>query len=411
LASGSFAFENEVSMSTARRTNPPPPLDEMSPAQFRKRVKDLRQRYPAMTDPVKKGQFESWEEVVDLFQNFDGGLVENGSSAKLAQRRKRPHRAIPVRKAVTSNRAPTRSNATSSFSDLVKPGIYEGPPWRLIIPRFKSDEIDYRNAKFRRQKRGVGKCTGSKLKQVSSSFAFGYVLCESARRELRNIQQNPEDARILWHASAEHSQASLAFWFGADPSNAQMSRMLHKIEDMLAEWAMAFCAGFRNILPVYIRCKSRNSGRETNMARHVVKNTIELMPRYFDTSQARQDTTLLHEMGHRCKSLLKPRDERHSLCFGGWNSDENMCYRDTDRIRTHNSLYRAGNPRALAMAATAGDASARKALLNNIDNYVCYMWNRYVDHGERVLDVMPPQTKPSKPRPSSGRTTTAPSSG
>lgn len=391
----------------ATRTNPPSDLDEISTNQFRKRVKQLRARYPAMTDPVKKDQFESWADVVDLFENFDGGFVETGAGAQLITRRKRPHRTIPAR--VATRTSPRRSGAAPSFSGRIRPGIYEGPPWRLIRPVFRGAEIDYRDARFRRQKRGVGKCTGNKLKQVTSSFAYGYVLCESARREVRHIMDSGEDARILWHASAEKVEASLGYWFGNDYSLAQMSRMLHKIDDMLTEWSLAFCGGFRNILPVYIRCKSRNSGSAQNMARHTFKNTIELMPRYFNQPKARQDATMLHEMGHRCKSLLKPRDERHDLCIGGWNADQNMCYRDTPTIRTHNSTYRFGNPRVLALEATNGNTSARKTLLNNIDNYVCYMWNRYVDHGERVLEVMAPETKPSRPSAPRGQTSKPPS--
>ena len=396
-------------MSTAQRTNTPLNLETMSEAQFRQRIKDLRERYPAMTDPVKKDQFDSWEDVVDLFQNHDGGIIESSRSARLGQMRKHANRGIAARKPATRQTGPRRANAAPSMSSLVKPGLYEGLPWRQIVPRFKGEEIDYTKARFRRQRVGVGKCTGEKLRQVTSSFAFGYILCESARRSLRHIQENPNDARILWHASARFEEASLAYWFGSDYANAQMSRMLHKIEEILTEWSLAFCGGFRNVLPVFIRCKSTNGvGGEGVMARHLVKNTIELMPRHFNRHQALQNITVLHEMGHRCKSLLKPRDERHELCNGGWNGPENMCYRDSNQIKNYDSLFSDGNPRILATAATGGNTSARKVMLNNIDNYVSYMWNRYLDHGERVLEVMPPQTKPSKPRPPSANASKPP---
>ena len=72
--------------------------------------------------------------------------------------------------------------------------------------------------------------------------------------------------------------------------------MLHKIDDMLTEWSMAFSGGFRDILPVFIRCKSKN-GVGGGPARHIVKNTIELFPRYFDMPPAKQSITMLHEMG------------------------------------------------------------------------------------------------------------------
>lgn len=198
---------------------------------------------------------------------------------------------------------------------------------------------------------------------------------------------------LLWHASDKHEEASLAYWFGADYSPSRTNQVLTKIESVLTEWSLAHCAGFRGLLPVWIRCKSRDNDSATP-ARHLVANTIELFPRYFRMSQRKRWVTMLHEMGHRSTGLLTPRDERHDLCAGGWNRKENMCYRNHNDVDDQtDKRFVGGNPRNLAIAAQGGNKDARKTALNNIDNYVCYMWNRHRDHKDNILYILPPQTK------------------
>jgi hypothetical protein len=60
-------------------------------------------------------------------------------------------------------------------------------------------------------------------------------------------------------------------------------------------------------------------------------------------------------------------------------------------------LFSGGNPRILAEAATRGNGSARTTLINNIDNYLCYMWNRYADRGERTMYLLTEGAKQAKP--------------
>ncbi|MEM7094425.1 MAG: hypothetical protein AAF567_15595 [Actinomycetota bacterium] len=327
------------------------------------------------------------------------------------------------RREAPRSRAPRRTNATAAttaggIAALVEPGFYHGPPWQVLDAEWRGAEIDYRKARFRRKKRGVGKCTGDKLKKVQASYAMAYVMAKSAHDEVRHIIDHGSNPLVLWHGSVHHPEASLAHWFGENYSGAQTSRMLHKIEDMLAEWSTAFEAGFRDILPVYIRCKSADPVFGNPPARHWARNTIELMPDYFDMDRHKRDITMLHEMGHQCKSTFKPRDESHRLCSGGWKRGDDMCYREKadmnvaeddfgNPVKPHDRLFKTGNPRILAQAASRGDVSARKALLNNIDNYVCFMWNRYVDRSEQTLVLLPPKSKPPRPTTAPGK---APSS-
>jgi len=391
--------------------------------EFKARLKARRARGDGPDEALDPEVFDDWEDAADLLKHYRSAEIQTLSRASLAgtraRARPRPRttvktsgktsafakaRKVPARKKATRTapRKKTPTRAALTLSQSVRPGVSLGPPRRFIGYRFITPEVDVRQAKFRRQRVGIGKCTGDKLKDVKRAFANSYMMLECAKIEVRKIRQNPTDARILWHASKEFEEASLSYWFGENYSQRETMTMLHKIDDILTEWSMAYCGGFRDILPVFIRCKSKN-GVGGGPARHLVKNTIELFPRYFNMTRQRQTVTMLHEMGHRCKSLLKPRDERHDLCSGGWNSKENMCYRTVSEIQDDwNDIFTSGNPRILARAATDGNGSAKKTLLNNIDNYVCFMWNRCVDHGEQTLRLLSEGAKQARPK-SSGK--------
>lgn len=329
--------------------------------------------------------------------------LERKAAARDAARKVTPARTGTARRTGGAGAKPARQGTRSKppsvrLSDLVEPGLYHGPPWRAIVYKPTPREVDVSRAVFRRQRHGVGKCTGNKLKAASAAFANAYFLVESARQEVSDLRRNP-DARILWHASLTYPEASLAHWFGADYDGRQMGRMLVKIERILHEWALAFCSGFRDLAPVWIRCKSKN-GVGGGPARHISANMIELFPRYFEMSREKRIVTMLHEMGHRSTSLTKPRDERHDLCNRGWNRKQNMCYREPDQPedRSRDRLFHSGNPRTLAEAAEGGNVSARKAALNNIDNYVSYMWNRDIDRHGHMMQLLEPGAKPPRRR-------------
>ena len=403
-------------------------ISELSPAAFKSLVMELRTKYGGPSEKISREDFESLDDLRDFFKHHDNAEevqitatdmstqiatisrnqaktkhLTNAMAAKLVRQKAKEReqaRKRTLARGRTSPKPKTRqSRRTSSalqFSELVSPGLYTGTdPFQIIDSHPFGPEIDPNAPKFRRQRVAVGKCTGNKLKAVKRAYLAAYCLVEGARREINAILRN-SDARILWHGSVKYEEASLAYWFGANYSPAQMNRMLTKIEGILTEWSLAFCAGFRGLLPVFIRCKSVGAVGDGTLGRHWVKNTIELTPAYFNLSRNQQTITLLHEMGHRSTALLKPRDERHDLCSGGWNRKENMCYRDRGDVDEDRKLFKGGNPRRLAEAAENGNTDARRTALNNIDNYVCYMWNRQRDHGLNLMYLLSPGAKPPR---------------
>ncbi len=385
----------------------------LSSTEFKKRLKKLRANAPTLSDKIKLEDFESWEDIVELFKAYETAPEESLSRkdirvaaranppqqvSKSSSRRKNP---TPISKPAKLSKPSKPARATA---ETVEPGISHGPPQRFISTRLIVPEPELSDCKFRRQRRGIGKCTGEKLKRVKSAFGNAYIMVEAAKLEVRLIQKRPDLAQVFWHGSVKFEEASLSYWFGEDYSDRKLANTLHEIEQILSEWSSAFRSGFRDVLPVFIRCKSKGPVSGNAPARHLVKNTIELMPRYFEMERAKQVITMMHEMGHRSTSLLRPRDERHTgICVGGWNKKKNMCYRDTSEVKKFRRLFKGGNPRLLAQAATRGDSSARKTALNNIDNYVCYIWNRYIDHSEYSLRLLAPDAKPAKLKPGASK--------
>lgn len=403
-------------------------MSELSPAAFKSLVMELRTKYGGPSETISRGDFESLEDLRDFFRHYDNAedvqitasymfaqmaavsrnqakpkRLTNAMAAKLVRQKSKKREAARKRALAMGRTSPKpknpqsrRTSSAPQFSDLVNPGLYTGAdPFQVIRSHPVVPDIDPDAPKFRRQGVGVGKCTGNKLKVVKRAYLEAYCLVEGARREVNAISRNP-DARILWHGSVVYKEASLAYWFGANYSPAQMNRMLTKIEGILTEWSLAFCAGFRSLLPVFIRCKSVGAVGDGTLGRHLVKNTIELTPIYFSRSRNQQAITLLHEMGHRSTALLKPRDERHDLCSGGWNPKKNMCYREHDDVDEDRKIFKGGNPHRLAVAAENNNTDARRTALNNIDNYVCYMWNRQRDHGLNLMYLLSPGAKPSR---------------
>jgi len=424
-------LSHHVSARTTRGT-----LKSDSASSFRTRVSKLKKKHGVSSDiKLKAEMFESPEDLEDFIAHYHVADIVTGdhkrarSKARVSKNAKAKSASMDAIARELARKAKSRKAVRSTpdelkkrkkarrinppLSDLVEPGIYNGSPWRIITPKAIPREFDVTRAMFRRQRTGVGKCTGQKLKDVTRAFSNAYYLVETARQEVAEIRRDP-DAKILWHASLDLPESSLAYWFGADYEPRQIGRMLLKIETILSEWSLAFCAGFRDLLPVWIRCKSKN-GAGAGPARHLVANMIELFPRYFNMSRDLRIVTMLHEMGHRSSMITTPRDERHDICEGGWNRKENMCYRITnqpnikdekDPIR--NGIFHGGNPRVLAEAAENGNVSARKAALNNIDNFVCYIWNRDKDRGGDMMQVLLPNQKPAAKTTS--RSTKKPSS-
>ncbi|WP_109471948.1 hypothetical protein [Ornithinimicrobium cavernae] len=260
--------------------------------------------------------------------------------------------------------------------------------------------LDGRDAQFRRQRVGAGKLTGTELSVVTDAYVWAYFMAGSARNELRSWGETPQDIPALWNGSIGHPAASLGHWFGERVSDrSDMRRIMDRIQDVLEAWTSAFSSGFRTGFPVFIRRKERDPVFGSPPARHVARNTVELTPDYFELGPAAQAAVLLHEMGHWAIGMTNPRDERSDLCEGGWNRPENMCYHTgKNTLRSEDEMLRESNPRVLAEAFDAGSESAGKTARNNIDNYVAFMWNRFIDRTDSVLYV--PTAGSVRPDPS-----------
>ncbi len=409
-------------------------LSELSLSQrdFRSLVSGLRDALGEGVDTIEPWEVTTVQELVELANEMASAEVISGSggggsraapAAAVGEPAARPTVAVrpgggsgprtrgarpPVR---TSGhrpqpRPPSKGGAITTRPPVTVRRTGRPTPSEHVVLRHPPWEVDPSAARFRTQRRAAGSCTGRNFERARDAFFHAFELCSTARHELRWLEARRDRQAGLWNAFHGRREASLGFWFGETvPTRGNLSYTIRRISTVLAAWNRAFEVGFRGNRPVFLRCKVAEPLAGNPAARHVARNTIELMPRFFRQAIGeRRSITMLHEMGHWCIGATKPRDERNSLCSGGWNRNENMCYRQGGAIDGPDDVFTGGNPRALALAYDGGNAKAKTVALNNIDNYVSYMWNRFVDRGHSVLDIMesasPP--KPAKPASTTG---------
>lgn len=263
-------------------------------------------------------------------------------------------------------------------------------PTELLLIRF--DASNFVDWKYRRKTKGPGKCTGTTNDKVLVAFRWAYKMCRSAELELNYIANHPNllHRRTLWGAEVNHGfNASWAYWFGTPSTFIDLDTRILVVHDYIKSWSRAFRTGFykTNKHPVYIRCKSKECIGDGTKARHLVRNTIELCNgTYFGLEPEQRAITMLHEMGHFSSgNITTPRDERNNtFCEGGWNISKNMCYRD--RFSSNSKIFKGGNPKVLADA-SFGSMDAFYTMVNNIDNYVCLMWNRWQDRQDQRFQL------------------------
>jgi hypothetical protein len=205
---------------------------------------------------------------------------------------------------------------------------------------------------------------------------------------------------------------------------------------ILSWWSFAFRNGFYGFtLPVYFRCFPD----KPNNANHNELNVIELRRGFWDTAayDASQAMTILHEMGHWSQNKFLwtwpagtagsiwggafthsfPNfldDKKNSNNCSGGVGDNNKCYRDVKWLgiwQWENVYQRLGGPpfigdnfnfgipdgfgfyvgdepRSLVQSFENGSVAAFNDMLYNIDNYVCYMWHRWLVHGYCRLNFL-----------------------
>lgn len=262
--------------------------------------------------------------------------------------------------------------------------------------------------------RWSSKCNG--VEQVGNRFWLAYQICRSAELELRSYLQHwGDDAKLreLWNAHSMIKEASLAWWFGSDSSRWFHTR-LTTVAYRLACWSWCFRHGFWGDpivdKAVLIRCHPNEGKNKAAYAYHAEPNVVTLLGPWFklkdlhpfDVAEAQQAIALLHEMGHYSGSggqdgvaaapygvpthfwmnawkgaLEPPRDRRNDVCDG---SPGNRCYQTA--IWTLTDLwYTGGRPRLLVDEFQKGSDDAYDDMMDNVDNYTSYMWNRWQDRG------------------------------
>ena len=226
---------------------------------------------------------------------------------------------------------------------------------------------------------------------VRDAFAQGFLITRFAEFQLKEIEEQPLFwQRVLWNDPTVPLTSRLSYWFGGS-YEPDFSERLAKVRKGISNWRKGFQQGFyaNGIKPVYLRCKT--SSCFGTRARHILRNTVSLCQPWFDDDNVDARTiTMLHEMGHYSGGdAYHPRDERDDECTGGWNVAENMCYRGS----LVNRRFTGGNPRDLVVGFednTNGRGSEiMDVFLNNVDNYTCYMWNRWVEMGDCIQRTIP----------------------
>ena len=175
-----------TSKSTKPRTQTSAPLTR---AEFRARLAARMKHGEVPGETLDPNIFDSWEEAEDLVKHYKAAPVEPlghrdiaGSRRRAKVRRRtvvrtsraRVHAAarkpktrkaetkVPVARHVAPARVKTGASKSptrvpSTMAQLVRPGLSLGPPKRFIGLRFITPDIDVSEAKFRRQRVGIGK--------------------------------------------------------------------------------------------------------------------------------------------------------------------------------------------------------------------------------------------------------------
>ncbi|MFV8751856.1 hypothetical protein ACNOYE_15025 [Nannocystaceae bacterium ST9] len=265
------------------------------------------------------------------------------------------------------------------------------------------DPIDVEPAKFRYYTAGLGKCTGSRYDMVYTAFKAAYRRVRAAERDLENLLEQPTSVqKELWHGSAHwpgsYPELSLAYWFGS-ANRMSFEHRRDMVYDVIRLWSKAFRHGYRSYhKPVLIFCRKTGWLPSGILARHFPRDILDLGTGWFELVQNDRIQVLLHEMGHYSGgSILYPRDEVNPVCTGSWGDwDGDKCYGPARLtavvpVGFSHPLFDIGDPRRLVQTFEDDNRSysvrfdTMQDFLNNIDNYVCYMWNRWADRGSCIL--------------------------
>ena len=242
-----------------------------------------------------------------------------------------------------------------------------------------------------------GSCSESEKDALAEAFALAYRVCRSAEVELDWYSSlSVSEKKEYWESYVQYETSRAAYWFGGTSSFAHPHLQFYGlsfeyryafVRDVVKAVSRAFRRGFHPWFePVIVHCKNSECVGNA-VARHGAVNMIEICPNWWDRILEDRVTVILHEMCHHSVNASLPRDRNHPLCSyaGGTN-----CYADflendgasaTPAALPGEALrmFPGGNPRALVEGFEAGGETAAQDMLRNIDNYMCWMWNRWMD--------------------------------
>lgn len=319
--------------------------------------------------------------------------------------------------------SPPQSARTDAYNEACGPVWHSGSTWRRL-------------------KSGLGKCKDGRVDRIRDAFGLAYQVIRSAELEMAIFADLEEDdRRYFWDSYKQRDLAAPGYWFGQSDS-PRFEERFWTIFGKMQAWSMAFRHGFWDLeTGVLISCRADKGG--TTIARHFYLNIIELYERWFQFPERDAATALvmLHEMGHKSDWNINfwgwfinswggayaltdslplgdiGDQESGSNCKQGTN---NKCYLNQQRtgvvllenipqpfngrspLRPATEDWRwidplgvttpmGIEPRALAVAYD-GTGLGYSTLVFNLDNYVSWMWNRWLDHGYGTL--APPGTTP-----------------
>jgi hypothetical protein len=224
----------------------------------------------------------------------------------------------------------------------------------------------------------------SRKEKIEDAYRKAYWRVRAAEIEINQVSYIHRAA--YWNQYEQHPESRLADWFGASTA-PHFEERFNKVREVLGKLSWRYRHGFWWYhSPVIIRCKLLGWGETP--AWHFAVNQIALMPSWFDDFDATHRTiTMMHEMGHySLGDAGHLRDESHDTCHSPHlkGKRKHKCYRGS---LTDQNTFNSGNPFHLAVQFNLTESSEiMDIMLNNVDNYTCYMWNRWEDRGSTYLD-------------------------
>jgi hypothetical protein len=295
----------------------------------------------------------------------------------------------------------------------------------------------------RRVPLGLGMCNSNRTGRIGDAFSLAYQVIRCAEQEMAVFAALEEaDRKYFWDSYQQRDLGAPQYWFGRSDS-PRFEERFWTIFGKIQSWSMAFRHGFWDLeTGVLFSCRSDKNKGGSTIARHFYLNIIELYDPWFKFPDRDAATALviLHEMAHKSDwninfwgwfinswggayaikdslPLGELGDQESSVNCSLGNSDK--CYlnqQNTGVVLLENIPHpfngqtmgtedwiwidpfnavapRMGiEPRALAVYYD-GTGLGYSDLVYNQDNYVSWMWNRWLDHGYATL--APPGTPPT----------------